>query len=271
MIGTSDYVPNEEWSLVATSVLQNILSAAVRDEVHYVCCPNNYTLLNFTLYLRRRPLFYLVNLVIPTFIITLIAITGFFTTSVQKFGLLGERLPRRAVKLTKFFSYISLTRVPPHLGPKIGSKNKHKKVEERTSTIAQFAKYIFTAGTEMILLPTHRFQMHHAARRHHSEWRPRKRLHSFSDMSFDERSTRHLAKVEYDWLATVHRGVPFPALFLAAFLFVSLLQDYQVLDFLHCLSLEPSSVTRQCCTPGPSNPSPVRAFGLIPSLASVAQ
>ncbi|KAK6057817.1 hypothetical protein COOONC_04625 [Cooperia oncophora] len=53
----------------------------VRNEMHYVCCPNNYTLLNFTLFLRRRPLFYLVNLVIPTFIITLIAITGFFTTS----------------------------------------------------------------------------------------------------------------------------------------------------------------------------------------------
>uniref|UniRef100_A0A1I7XU77 Neur_chan_LBD domain-containing protein n=1 Tax=Heterorhabditis bacteriophora TaxID=37862 RepID=A0A1I7XU77_HETBA len=34
-----------------------------------------------TLYLRRKPLFYLVNLIIPTSIITLIAIVGFFTTS----------------------------------------------------------------------------------------------------------------------------------------------------------------------------------------------
>ncbi|PIO73395.1 hypothetical protein TELCIR_04638 [Teladorsagia circumcincta] len=123
-----------------------------------------------TLYNTRRPLFYLVNLVIPTFIITLIAITGWFymcaiiiisvgalaasfVISVQKFGLVGERLPRKAVKLTKFFSYISLTRVPPHIGPKMGSKNKHKKVEERTSTIAQFAKYIFTAGTEIPAYP----------------------------------------------------------------------------------------------------------------------
>ncbi|WKY15391.1 hypothetical protein Q1695_000680 [Nippostrongylus brasiliensis] len=173
--------------------------------------------MDFTLFLRRRPLFYLVNLVIPTFIITLIAITGFFTTSsttgvreekislcittllsmsilmlmvsdqmpststfipliswfymcaiiiisvgalaasfvisVQKFGLLGERLPRKAVNITKFFSYISLTRIPSHLGPKNSRKTKHKKVEERSSTIAQFAKYIFTAGTEIPAYP----------------------------------------------------------------------------------------------------------------------
>lgn len=50
-----------------------------RREVKYACCPNNYTLLQLTLYLRRKPLFYLVNLIIPTSIITLIAIVGFFT------------------------------------------------------------------------------------------------------------------------------------------------------------------------------------------------
>ncbi|KHN80787.1 Acetylcholine receptor subunit alpha-type des-2 [Toxocara canis] len=38
-------------------------------------------MLYLTLYLRRKPLFYVVNLIIPTSIITLIAIVGFFTTS----------------------------------------------------------------------------------------------------------------------------------------------------------------------------------------------
>lgn len=52
-----------------------------RNEVKYSCCPNKYTLLQLTLFLRRKPLFYLVNLIIPTSIITLIAIVGFFTTS----------------------------------------------------------------------------------------------------------------------------------------------------------------------------------------------
>ncbi|KAK0394578.1 hypothetical protein QR680_000815 [Steinernema hermaphroditum] len=72
-IGTSNYLENEGWYILKTTVK--------RKEVKYSCCPNKYTLLKLTLYLRRKPLFYLVNLIIPTSIITLIAIVGFFTTS----------------------------------------------------------------------------------------------------------------------------------------------------------------------------------------------
>ncbi|CAP39790.1 Protein CBR-DES-2 [Caenorhabditis briggsae] len=72
-IGTSNYLENEGWYILQTKIK--------RREVKYACCPNNYTLLQLTLYLRRKPLFYLVNLIIPTSIITLIAIVGFFTTS----------------------------------------------------------------------------------------------------------------------------------------------------------------------------------------------
>ncbi|VDM58642.1 unnamed protein product [Angiostrongylus costaricensis] len=72
-IGTSNYLENEGWYILKTNVTRN--------EVKYSCCPNKYTLLQLTLYLRRKPLFYLVNLIIPTSIITLIAIVGFFTTS----------------------------------------------------------------------------------------------------------------------------------------------------------------------------------------------
>ncbi|CCG28066.1 Acetylcholine receptor DES-2-like protein [Caenorhabditis elegans] len=72
-IGTSNYLENEGWYILQTKIK--------RQEVKYACCPNNYTLLQLTLYLRRKPLFYLVNLIIPTSIITLIAIVGFFTTS----------------------------------------------------------------------------------------------------------------------------------------------------------------------------------------------
>ncbi|CAD5217562.1 unnamed protein product [Bursaphelenchus xylophilus] len=170
-IGTSNFIENEGWYLFKTSIK--------RDEVKYSCCPNNYTLLRLTLFLRRKPLFYLVNLIIPTAIITLIAIVGFFTTSsasgmreekvslgittllsmsilmlmvsdqmpttstfipligwfilgmiivissgtlassvviaVQKKGRMGERLSCRAVKITRFFGYISISDVPLHL------------------------------------------------------------------------------------------------------------------------------------------------------------
>uniref|UniRef100_A0A1I7WDT1 Neur_chan_LBD domain-containing protein n=1 Tax=Heterorhabditis bacteriophora TaxID=37862 RepID=A0A1I7WDT1_HETBA len=47
-VGTANFMPNEGWSLMGTSVE----FSSVRNEVHYVCCPNNYTLLDFTLYLR---------------------------------------------------------------------------------------------------------------------------------------------------------------------------------------------------------------------------
>uniref|UniRef100_A0A0M3I9H8 Neur_chan_memb domain-containing protein n=1 Tax=Ascaris lumbricoides TaxID=6252 RepID=A0A0M3I9H8_ASCLU len=50
-----------------------------RQEVKFECCHNNYTLLIYTLYLQRKPLFYLINLVTPTSVITLIAIVGFFS------------------------------------------------------------------------------------------------------------------------------------------------------------------------------------------------
>ncbi|CAJ0608002.1 unnamed protein product [Cylicocyclus nassatus] len=72
-IGTSNYLENEGWYILKTKITRN--------EVKYSCCPNKYTLLQLTLYLRRKPLFYIVNLIIPTSIITLIAIVGFFTTS----------------------------------------------------------------------------------------------------------------------------------------------------------------------------------------------
>ncbi|KAK5965034.1 hypothetical protein GCK32_017641, partial [Trichostrongylus colubriformis] len=143
-----------------------------------------------------------------------------------------------------------------------GSKNKHKKVEERSSTIAQFAKYIFTAGMEVQAYPN----VHPAtsfngcanggdpllnctegsvgnaqfanATCGDSSQRQKKRIHSLGDMSYDERSTRHLAKVEYDWLATVIERCTF-LLFLVVFLFVSL--GIICVGFLHWTYSEPPS------------------------------
>lgn len=60
-------------------ILKILFIAVKKKEVKYECCPNKYTLLPITLYLRRKPLFYIINLIIPTSITTLIAIVGFFT------------------------------------------------------------------------------------------------------------------------------------------------------------------------------------------------
>ncbi|CAI2335461.1 unnamed protein product [Caenorhabditis sp. 36 PRJEB53466] len=72
-IGTTNCIENEGWNVLSTSV--------VRHENKYDCCPNNYTLLEFRLTIQRKPLYYIINLIIPTSIITFISIIGFFSTS----------------------------------------------------------------------------------------------------------------------------------------------------------------------------------------------
>uniref|UniRef100_A0A914PZJ3 Neurotransmitter-gated ion-channel ligand-binding domain-containing protein n=1 Tax=Panagrolaimus davidi TaxID=227884 RepID=A0A914PZJ3_9BILA len=69
-ISTKHCLSNEEWNIVGTKV--------IRSEVKFDCCKYNYTLLDFYIHIQRKPLFYLVNLIAPTGIITLIAIVGFF-------------------------------------------------------------------------------------------------------------------------------------------------------------------------------------------------
>ncbi|CAQ16152.1 AcetylCholine Receptor [Caenorhabditis elegans] len=72
-IGTTNCIENEGWNVLSTSV--------IRHENKYDCCPNNYTLLEFRLTIQRKPLYYIINLIIPTSIITFISIIGFFSTS----------------------------------------------------------------------------------------------------------------------------------------------------------------------------------------------
>ncbi|EFO87380.1 hypothetical protein CRE_21069 [Caenorhabditis remanei] len=52
-----------------------------RVEEKFVCCPEPWVLLEAVLVVRRKPLYYIVNLVIPTSVITLVAVTGFFTAA----------------------------------------------------------------------------------------------------------------------------------------------------------------------------------------------
>ncbi|KAK0394606.1 hypothetical protein QR680_000832 [Steinernema hermaphroditum] len=72
-IGTSQCIENEGWNILGTQVH--------RRDMKYDCCANNYTLLEFYLHIQRKPLFYLINLIAPTSVITLIAIVGFFSSS----------------------------------------------------------------------------------------------------------------------------------------------------------------------------------------------
>uniref|UniRef100_A0A0N5A739 Neur_chan_LBD domain-containing protein n=1 Tax=Parastrongyloides trichosuri TaxID=131310 RepID=A0A0N5A739_PARTI len=70
-VNLQNYIPNEEWIVISFDIQ--------RVEQKFVCCPEPWVLLECNLVIRRKPLYYIVNLVVPTSIITLVAVTGFFT------------------------------------------------------------------------------------------------------------------------------------------------------------------------------------------------
>ncbi|KIH55943.1 Neurotransmitter-gated ion-channel ligand binding domain protein [Ancylostoma duodenale] len=79
-VNLDNFIPNEEWVVVSFNIK--------RVEEKFVCCPEPWVLLEAVLVVRRKPLYYIVNLVIPTSVITMVAVTGFFTaasTSSERF------------------------------------------------------------------------------------------------------------------------------------------------------------------------------------------
>ncbi|GMR46791.1 hypothetical protein PMAYCL1PPCAC_16986, partial [Pristionchus mayeri] len=70
-VNLASFIPNEEWHVVKFDIH--------RHEHKYACCKDPWVLIQASLVIRRKPLYYLVSLIIPSSIITLVAITGFFT------------------------------------------------------------------------------------------------------------------------------------------------------------------------------------------------
>uniref|UniRef100_A0AC35U567 Neur_chan_LBD domain-containing protein n=1 Tax=Rhabditophanes sp. KR3021 TaxID=114890 RepID=A0AC35U567_9BILA len=66
---TSQCLSNAEWTLVSKDVMRNIQ--------HYECCPEPYYDLVFQFIIKRKTLYYGVNLIIPCLVITLITLIGF--------------------------------------------------------------------------------------------------------------------------------------------------------------------------------------------------
>ncbi|KAK0393041.1 hypothetical protein QR680_000028 [Steinernema hermaphroditum] len=68
-ISLDTYQPNGEWELLGLSAKRNIF--------YYECCPEPYYDVTFTLSVRRRTLYYGFNLVIPSLLISSLALLGF--------------------------------------------------------------------------------------------------------------------------------------------------------------------------------------------------
>ncbi|CAL1537662.1 unnamed protein product [Lymnaea stagnalis] len=70
---TSNYVPNSEWELIRFMVDRNVR--------YFSCCEEPYPEIHFYIVIRRRPLFYIFNMILPCILITLVALLGFYIPS----------------------------------------------------------------------------------------------------------------------------------------------------------------------------------------------
>ncbi|OWF38748.1 Neuronal acetylcholine receptor subunit alpha-10 [Mizuhopecten yessoensis] len=69
----SNYIQNSEWDLQKLYVARKV--------VYYSCCTEPYPDITFYIHIRRRPLFYIFNMVMPCILITLVALLGFYVPS----------------------------------------------------------------------------------------------------------------------------------------------------------------------------------------------
>ncbi|CAF3237092.1 unnamed protein product [Rotaria socialis] len=69
----SNFMENSEWEIIALHVKKNV--------VKYSCCAETFPDLTYTVQMRRRPLFYVFNMMFPCFLITIVAFLGFCVPS----------------------------------------------------------------------------------------------------------------------------------------------------------------------------------------------
>lgn len=84
----TDFIPSEEWRVM--------IFTCNRELQTYKCCAIPFSVLICDLVIQRKPLHYLVNLVVPTLIITLISFVGFFSPASTN----GERTEKVNLGIT---------------------------------------------------------------------------------------------------------------------------------------------------------------------------
>ncbi|XP_072051070.1 neuronal acetylcholine receptor subunit alpha-3-like [Amphiura filiformis] len=72
-VDLEDYWESGEWDIIDTP--------ATKNTVKYPCCDNIYTDITFNLIIRRKPLFYTVNLILPCVLISFLTVLVFFLPS----------------------------------------------------------------------------------------------------------------------------------------------------------------------------------------------
>ncbi|XP_046571055.1 neuronal acetylcholine receptor subunit alpha-10-like isoform X5 [Haliotis rubra] len=88
----SEYLSNAEWELISYTNARQVL--------YYSCCTEPYLTLTYTMTLRRRPLFFLMYLMVPCLIITLVALLGLLVPNES-----GEKI---SIGITSLLAMIAL-------------------------------------------------------------------------------------------------------------------------------------------------------------------
>lgn len=65
----SGFITNGEWDLIGVP--------SNRTVEYYTCCPEPYVDITFTIHIRRRTLYYFFNLIVPSVLISSMALLGF--------------------------------------------------------------------------------------------------------------------------------------------------------------------------------------------------
>ncbi|XP_048238963.1 neuronal acetylcholine receptor subunit alpha-10-like [Haliotis rufescens] len=100
-VGLYEYIGNAEWDMVSYKKSRNVL--------RYPCCPEPYLSLSYRVVVRRRPLFFLVNLMMPCLVITLVALLGLLVPNES-----GEKI---SIGITSLLAMIALLLVISSLLP----------------------------------------------------------------------------------------------------------------------------------------------------------
>ena len=69
-IDTSSYVESNEWELLGCPAVKNIET--------YPCCPEPFPDLTFTIVMKRIPIFYMIILIIPCILLSLLTLVSFW-------------------------------------------------------------------------------------------------------------------------------------------------------------------------------------------------
>lgn len=121
----SSAVTNVEWTYISLKAERHVL--------YYGCCPEPYPDVTYYLKLKRKPQFYLINLIVPSMLITVMAALGYYLPVES-----GEKVSLQITVMLSLavFQQLVSDKLPPSADstPLIGrNATNNKRIIQRTT------------------------------------------------------------------------------------------------------------------------------------------